>query len=308
MILNGQSVWICGHRGLVGSALLRHLKGEDVRVLTSDIDLRDQASVRTWMKDNAPDIILMAAGKVGGISANVSEPGEFSYDNVMIAANVIDGAYLNGAQRLIYLGSSCIYPKDARQPLCEDDVMNGDPEPSNAAYAMAKRMGVTLCRSHRRQYGCDFVSVMPCNLYGPHDRFDEVRSHVIPALMMKMHTAKIAGHPSVDIWGSGDALREFLYVDDCSDAIIHLLKQDTVPDVVNIGSGAEISIRDVAHKIATVVGYEGDLAFDRSKPEGAQRKILDSSRLNDMGWSAKTSFDDGLKSAYDWYQEQSNFT
>ncbi|HRQ60254.1 MAG TPA: GDP-L-fucose synthase [Alphaproteobacteria bacterium] len=300
--LEGKSVFVAGHKGLVGAALCERLKEENCTVLTiprSDLDLRDQATTHEWIRRNKPDVIILAAATVGGIGANATRPADFIYDNLMIEANVIHAAYQAGVQKLLFLGSSCIYPKFAQQPIAEDALLSGNLEDTNRAYAIAKIAGIELCQSYRRQHGCDFIAAMPCNLYGPGDRFDENASHVIPALMLKMHKAK----HQVEIWGSGAPLREFLYAADLADGLLFLLKRYSHEKLVNIGSSDEISIKDLAHKIAAVTGYDGSLVFDTDKPDGTPRKLLDSSRIQAAGWRAKTSLDEGLKKTYDWFRQ-----
>lgn len=302
--LEGKRVWVAGHRGMVGAAVVARLAGEDCDVLTSEIDLRRQVDVEVWVAENKPDAVVLAAAKVGGILANAGHPADFLYDNMMIEANVIHAAAKQALEKLLFLGSSCIYPKEAEQPIKEEALLSGALEPTNEAYAIAKIAGVKLCAAYRAQYGHDFISAMPCNLYGSGDRYDAAGSHVIPALLMKMHDAKVAGADEIEVWGSGAPLREFLYVDDLADGLVFLLKHYSGERHINIGSGQEISIADLAGAIAVVVGYEGDLKFDASKPDGTMRKLLDSSRINQAGWVAKTDLHDGLKQAYHDYLER----
>lgn len=302
--LTDARVYIAGHRGMVGSALCRRLESEDCEILTSDFDLRDQRAVQAWMSDNKPDVVIIAAAKVGGILANSTQPADFIYDNLMIEANLVHAAHEAGAQKLLFLGSSCIYPKEAAQPIAEDALHSGPLEPTNQAYAIAKIAGIELCRSYRAQYGSDFISVMPCNLYGLGDRFDEQQSHVIPALMMKAHAAKEQGALELSVWGSGNPLREFLYVDDLADACVFALQNYSDERLLNIGSSEEISIADLAHNICETVGFKGELRFDTSKPDGCSRKVMDVSRIRTAGWSPKTDLKEGLAMTYQWYVDQ----
>ncbi|WGM46439.1 GDP-L-fucose synthase [Brevundimonas sp. NIBR10] len=299
--LSGKRVWVSGHRGMVGSAIVRRLQEENCEILTAgrnDLDLTDSAAVDAWVQTNKPDVSIVAAAKVGGIMANDSLPAVFLYQNLMISANVIHASYRGGVEKLLYLGSSCIYPRLAPQPIHEDSLLTGPLEPTNEWYAIAKIAGIKLCQAYRKQYGADFISAMPTNLFGPGDNYDLNSSHVMPALIRKMHEAKLASSPSVEVWGSGTPLREFMYVDDLADACIFLTKTYSDAPHVNVGSGDEISIRDLAHLTAKVVGFEGDLVFDASKPDGTPRKLMDSTRLHDMGWSGKHGLEDGLRLAY----------
>lgn len=303
--LNGRTVWVAGHAGLVGSALCERLQTEDCALLTvprRDLDLRDQASVRAWTGRNKPDVIIIAAATVGGIGANAARPAEFLHDNLTIAANIMEAAHETGVEKLLFLGSSCIYPKEAPQPIPENALLTGPLEDTNRAYGIAKIAGLELCRSYRRQHGRDFISAMPCNLYGPGDRFDAEASHVIPALMLKMHKAKTEGTPRIELWGTGAPLREFLFAADLADGLVFLLKNYSGENPVNAGSGEEISIRDLAAKIAAVVGYEGEMVFNPEKPDGTMRKLLDSSRIRGAGWRPKTSLDEGLEKTYSYFR------
>ena len=304
--LVGKRVWVAGHRGLVGSALVRALAHEQCEVLTasrSEVDLRDRAQVDRWMRDNRPQAIFLAAAKVGGILANDSRPAEFLYENLLIQNNVIDAARKHDVEKLVFLGSSCIYPRLAEQPIKEEALLTGPLEPTNQWYAIAKIAGIKLCQAYRRQYGCDFISVMPTNLYGPNDNFDPLGSHVVPALIRKVHAAKQANAESFELWGSGSPLRDLLYVDDAADGLVFLMKKYSDEDIVNLGSESEISIVGLAEKIAAVAGYQGRLRFDRTKPDGTPRKIVDVDRLSAMGWKAKVSLDEGLRRSYEWYSE-----
>jgi len=269
----------------------------------SDVDLRRQTDVEDWLADQRPDVVVVAAAKVGGILANSTQPAEFLYDNLAIEANIIEGARRTSVAKLVFLGSSCIYPKLAPQPMPESSMLTGPLEPTNEWYAIAKIAGIKMCQAYRAQYGSDFISAMPTNLYGPGDNFDLASSHVLPALMRKVHEAKAASEKTVEIWGSGKPLREFLYVDDCADAIIYLLKHYSGNEHVNVGSGEETSIAALARTIADVIGYGGKFHYDKSKPDGMPRKLLDVARLSALGWSAQTSLTDGIRQTYAWYLE-----
>jgi len=304
--LAGRRVWVAGHRGLVGSAIQRRLAREDCDVLTVDrsgLDLRRQADVEDWIAETRPDVVIVAAAKVGGILANSTRPAEFLYDNLAIEANIIEGARRVPVAKLMFLGSACIYPKLAPQPMPEAAMLTGPLEPTNEWYAIAKIAGIKLCQAYRAQYGLDFISAMPTNLYGPGDNFDLTSSHVLPALLRKVHEAKVSGEKTVEIWGSGKPLREFLYVDDCADAAVFLLKHYSASEHVNVGSGEEISIADLARTIADAIGYTGKFHYDRSKPDGMPRKLLDVAKLTAMGWRAKTGLADGIRQTYAWYLE-----
>ena len=299
--LQGKRVWVAGHRGMVGSALVRRLHDESCTTLTAgshELDLRDPTAVDRWVKDNRPDAVIIAAAKVGGIMANVSLPADFIYDNLMIASNVIKSAHENKLEKVLFLGSSCIYPKFAPQPMPESALLTGPLEPTNEWYAVAKIAGIKLCQAFRRQYGDDMISAMPTNLYGPGDNFDLQTSHVLPALLRKMHMAREANDPTVTIWGSGTPLREFMYVDDLADACVFLLKEYSGDEHVNVGSSQEVSIRGLAEQIARIVGFTGDLVFDHTKPDGTPRKLLDGSKLAELGWTATHSLEDGIRKAY----------
>ena len=301
----GKRVWVAGHRGMVGAALLRRLAKENCEILTAtrdELDLRRQADVERWVADRRPEIILLAAAKVGGIVANDSFPADFLYDNIIMEANVIEAARQTGAERLLCLGSSCIYPKFAPQPIPEEALLTGSLEPTNEAYAIAKIAGIKLVQAYRRQHGCNFISAQPTNLYGPGDNFDLSSSHVVPALMRKAHEARKSGARTLTVWGSGNPLREFLHVDDLADALIFLLKRysDDVP--INVGTGEEQSIRRLAEMICEVVGFDGQLEFDQSKPDGTPRKLIDASRLHALGWRHTIALHEGLASTYDWFR------
>ncbi len=302
--LTGKRIWVSGHAGMVGSALVRRLKQENCEVLTSDrsVDLRDPRLVREWMSDNRPDAVIIAAARVGGIMANDTRPAEFIYDNLMISANQIHEAHAAGVEKLLYLGSSCIYPKFAPQPIQEEALLTGPLEPTNQWYAVAKIAGIKLCQAYRAQHGNDFISAMPTNLYGPGDNYDLTSSHVLPALLRKMHEAKVAERDSVEIWGSGAPLREFMHVDDLADACIFLLQNYSEDMHMNVGSGVETSIKNLAMTISGVVGFKGTLQFDTTKPDGTPRKLMDSTRLLSMGWSPAIDLHDGITDVYETFQ------
>jgi GDP-L-fucose synthase len=302
--LQGRRVFVAGHRGMVGSAIVRRLAGEGCEILTvgrSQVDLRRQQPVEDWMQAERPDVVIVAAAKVGGILANSSRPADFIYDNLAIEANLIHAAHELGVAKLLFLGSSCIYPKLAPQPLKEDALLTGPLEPTNEWYAIAKIAGIKLCQAYRKQHGADFISAMPTNLYGPGDNYDLQSSHVVPALMRKIDEARAKGAAQVEIWGSGTPRREFLYVEDMADACVFLLKHYNGSDHVNIGTGVDLTIRELAETIARVVGYRGDFVYDRSKPDGTPRKLMDGSKLAALGWRASTSLESGLKQSYDWF-------
>ncbi len=300
-------IFLAGHRGLVGGALLRHLQGlgysNIVTRTSTELDLRNQASVQEFFAQEKPEYVFLAAAKVGGILANSTYPAQFLYDNLTIATNVIHAAYQHGTKKLLNLGSSCIYPKLAPQPLKEEYLLTGPLEETNRAYAVAKIAAIELCDHYRTQYGCDFISAMPTNLYGPGDNFDLQSSHVLPALMRKMIEAKKASSPTVEIWGSGTPLREFLHVDDLAQACHFLMESFSEPGPINVGTGREISIRDLALLIREIMGYEGELVFDTSKPDGTPRKLMDVSRLATAGWQANIGLREGIESAMSWYLE-----
>jgi len=304
--LQGKRVWVAGHTGMVGSALLRRLQREDcdlLKVPHETLDLTRQRETEDWMAKARPDAIFIAAAKVGGIIANSTYPADFLYDNAMIAMNIMHTAHRLGVQKLLWLGSSCVYPKYAEQPIREDSLLTAALEPTNEAYAVAKIAGLKLAESYARQYGRHFITAMPTNLYGPNDNFDLQNSHVLPALIRKMHEAKIAGSPSVVVWGTGTPKREFLHVDDLADACVFVMKRHAGPEIINIGSGNEISIGEAAKLIARIVGYEGKIVFDTTKPDGAPRKLVDSSRLRGMGWLPGIEFETGVREAYLTWQQ-----
>lgn len=302
--LAGKSVFVAGHRGMVGSALVRRLAQEHVSLLTverREVDLRNQAAVNRWFADHSPQVVFLAAAKVGGIIANDTLRGEFIYENLIIAANVIHAAHVHGVQKLMFLGSSCIYPKLATQPLREDSLLTGPLESTNEPYAIAKIAGVKMVEAYRRQYNSDFINVMPTNLYGPGDNYHPEYSHVVAGLIRRFHEAKVAGASEVTVWGSGKPRREFLCVDDLADACIHLMKTYSDSELVNIGTGEDITIADFARVVASTIGYGGRISFDTSRPDGTPRKLLDVSRLAQLGWRAKIPLQDGIKLAYEAY-------
>lgn len=304
--LTGKRIYVAGHRGMVGGAVVRRLADEDCDVITTTrdtLDLTNQADVRDWFGAEKPDVVVLAAAKVGGIHANNTYPVEFLAENLSMQTNVITSAYANGVEKLLFLGSSCIYPKYAPQPIHEDALLTGPLEPSNEWYAIAKIAGIKLCQAYRKQYGADFISAQPTNLYGPGDNYDLENSHVLPALLRKFHEAKQAGAKEVTVWGSGTPLREFLHVDDLADALVFLLKDysDEVP--LNVGSGVEVTIRELAETIAKVVGYEATLTFDADKPDGTPRKLMDSGRLHDLGWNRARGLQEGIAQAYGHWLE-----
>ncbi len=302
--LKNKRVFVCGHRGMVGSAIVRQLVHEDCTILTAGrerLDLREQTQVRAWFNAEKPDVVFLAAAKVGGILANDSKPADFLYDNLAIEMNVIEAAFRTGVEKLLYLGSSCIYPKLAPQPIPENALLTGSLEPTNEAYAIAKIAGLKLCQAYRRQYGADFIAAMPTNLYGPGDNYDLTSSHVIPALLRKAHEAKRDRHSEITIWGTGTPRREFLHVDDAASALVHLIKVYSGMEHVNVGTGEDVTIMDVAKLICDVVGFTGTIATDPSKPDGTPRKLLDISKLSATGWRPRYGLRDGLVDAYRWF-------
>lgn len=300
-------VFVSGHRGLVGSAIMRRLEelgfSNLLTATREQLDLRDQAEVSHWFKANRPEYVYLVAGKVGGIMANSTQPAEFLYDNMMIHGTVVHAAHTFGVQKLLYLGSSCIYPRNASQPITEDQLLTGPLEPTNEAYAIAKIAGIKLCQSYRRQYGCDFISAMPTNLYGPNDNFSLDSSHVLPALLRKFHDARFADTNVVEVWGTGSPMREFLHVDDLADACVFLMNNYSDEMHINVGTGRDVSIRELAEMIRSVVNPDAQLNFDSSKPDGTPRKVLDVSRLNGIGWKASIDLADGIESTYRWFTE-----
>ncbi len=304
--LAGKRVWVAGHAGMVGSAIVRQLASENCEILTVDranLDLRDQSATRDWMERKRPDAVFVAAARVGGILANDTYPADFLYDNLAIETNIIEAAWRAGVEKLLFLGSSCIYPRLAAQPIGEEELLTGPLETTNEWYAVAKIAGLKLCQAFRKQHGCDFISAMPSNLYGPGDNFDLRTSHVIPALIRKAHEAKIGNARELPVWGSGSPLREFLHVDDCASAVIHLMKNYSGSEHINVGSGVEISIRDLSRLIGRVVGFTGEFVFDRSMPDGTPRKLLKIERLRTLGWQPSVPLDVGIASTYRWFLE-----
>ena len=300
-------VFVAGHGGLVGSAVLRRLEQEGAsRVLTAtreQLDLRDQAAVNYWFRANRPEYVFLVAGTVGGILANSTRPAEFIYDNMMIHATVVHAAHLFPVKRLLYLGSSCIYPRESPQPMKEEHLLSGLLEPTNESYAIAKIAGIKLCQAYRKQYGCDFISAMPTNLYGPNDNFDLASSHVLPALIRKFHDAKTEGRDEVTIWGTGSPRREFLHVDDLADACLFLMRRYDAAEHINVGTGEDLTIRELAELVRDIVHPQARLVFDSSKPDGTPRKLLDVSRLQALGWRHRISLADGVASSYRWFLE-----
>jgi GDP-L-fucose synthase len=300
--LKGKTVFVAGHRGMVGGALVRRLAGEEVELLTAsreELNLADQSAVNRWFADYRPQVVFMAAAKVGGILANTKFRGEFIYENLMIATNIIHAAHLNGVEKLMFLGSSCIYPKLAPQPLREDYLLSGPLEPTNEPYAVAKIAGIKLVEAYRSQYGANFVSVMPTNLYGPGDNYHPDHSHVVAGLIRRFHEANVGGRSNVVVWGTGTPKREFMYVEDLADACVHLMKNYSEPSLINIGTGSDVTIAELARLIAATVEYTGKISFDPSRPDGTPRKLLDVSRLIKSGWSTRTTLENGIRSSYE---------
>jgi GDP-L-fucose synthase len=299
--LSGKRVWVSGHRGMVGSALVRRLESENCTMLTTsrgELDLRRQADVEQWMATHKPQVVYVAAAKVGGIHANNSLPADFIYENLIIEANIIHTAYKVGVEKLVFLGSTCIYPKMAEQPIAEESLLTGPLEPTNEWYAIAKIAGIKLCQAYRRQYGCEFIAAQPTNLYGPGDNYDLQNSHVLPALLRKAHEAKLSGAKTLTVWGSGSPLREFMHVDDLADAVVFLSKHHSGEGHINVGSGQEVSIKQLATLICKVVGFEGELVFDSSKPDGTPRKLADVAKLKSMGWDKARTISVGVEQTY----------
>jgi GDP-L-fucose synthase len=305
--LDGKRVFVAGHGGMVGRALLRRLGGTGAAVQTAqrrEVDLRDQRATFAWFAEHRPQAVFVAAAKVGGILANDTRPAEFLYDNLVIETNLIEAARQSGVEKLLFLGSSCIYPKFAEQPIREESLLTGALEPTNEWYALAKIAGIKLCQAYRRQYGCNFISVMPTNLYGPHDNFDLQSSHVLPALLKKTHLAKLAGAAEMPVWGTGTARREFLHVDDLADACVFLMERYCGENHLNIGTGTDVTINQLAEHIAEIVGWQGRFAHELDKPDGTPRKLLDVTRLTALGWTARIGLEDGLRTTYDWFLHQ----
>lgn len=302
--LSGKRVFVAGHRGMVGSAIIRRLGAEGCEALVAtrdQLNLKDQRAVREWFADNRPDAVFLAAAKVGGILANDRYPADFLYDNLMIEANVIEAASANGVEKLLFLGSSCIYPKFAPQPIEEEALLTGALEPTNEWYAIAKIAGIKLAQAYRRQHGCDFISAMPTNLYGPGDNFDLHGSHVLPALIRKVHQAKLDRALSVEIWGSGSPRREFLHVDDLADASVFLMKNHSDDTHVNIGYGTDVSILELTEMVMRTVGFDGDIVKDESKPDGTPRKLMSAAKLQSMGWHPSIGLEEGITRTYRWF-------
>jgi GDP-L-fucose synthase len=305
--LADKRVYVAGHKGMVGSALVRRLARENCQIVIADrsLDLRDQRAVREWFDAHRPEVVLVAAAKVGGILANDSLPATFLYDNLMIEANIVEAARVVAVEKLLLLGSSCIYPKFAEQPISEDALLTGPLEPTNEWYAVAKIAGIKLCQAYRRQYGCNFISAMPTNLYGPEDNFDLASSHVLPALIRKAHEAKRLDERSMTVWGSGKPRREFLHVDDLADACVHLLKVYEAEAPINVGSGTDVTIAELARMVTNAVGFGGSIEFDTSKPDGTPRKLMDGSRIAALGWQPTIALDTGIAETYRSFLAQS---
>lgn len=301
----GQRTLVAGHRGMVGSAIVRRLQAERCEILCvgrERLDWRRQDETEDWFADQRPDMVVLAAATVGGILANDTHPADFLFDNLAIEINIIHAAYRADVRKLLFLGSSCMYPRLAPQPMCEDDLLTGPFEPTNEWYAVAKIAGLKLCQAYRRQHGCDFITIIPTNLYGPGDNFDLASSHVVPALIRKIHEAKESRAPQVEIWGSGAPKREFLHVDDAADGLVHLLGAYSDAAPVNLGVGRDVSIRELATTICRVAGYDGALVFDSSKPDGMPRKLMNVEKLTALGWAPRIGLEDGLRMTYDWYR------
>ncbi len=303
-VLRGKRVWVAGHRGMAGSAIVRRLAAEGCEILTvgrQEADLRRQDQVEAWMAKARPQAVFMAAATVGGILANSTHPANFLYDNLAIETNVIHAAWQTGVEKLLFLGSSCIYPRLAPQPMTEEQLLTGPLEPTNEWYAVAKIAGIKLCQAYRRQHGCDFIAAMPTNLYGPGDNYDPQSSHVAAAMQVKVHRAKQANAPTIEIWGTGTPKREFLFVDDLADALVFMMKRYSGEGHLNVGTGRDVTIRELAELAAQVAGWQGEFVYDRTKPDGMPRKVMDVSKLAALGWTARTRLEDGFRSAYAWY-------
>ncbi|WGF87259.1 GDP-L-fucose synthase family protein [Marinivivus vitaminiproducens] len=302
--LAGKRIWVAGHKGMVGSALMRRLASEGCTLLTvgrDQLDLRCQADVRAWFDANRPDAVILAAAKVGGIAANAAYPADFCFDNLAIQTNVIEGAWRAGARKLVFLASSAVYPQLAPQPMAEDLLLSGQPDPNHEGYALAKLAGIALVRGYRRQHGADFVTVLPTNLYGPGDNYHATSSHVVPAMLRKFHEAKLSAAETVTLWGTGTPMRELMHVDDMADACVRVLVAYSELSPINIGVGSDLTIRDLAETIRAIVGYDGRIVFDTSKPDGVPKKLLDTSRLQALGWRPRIDLKAGLRATYDWY-------
>jgi GDP-L-fucose synthase len=305
--LLNKKIFVFGHTGLVGSALLRRLHSESCTIITisrRDLDLMDQSGVYNFCCTQKPDIVIMAAARVGGIADNINHPADFIHSNLVIQSNIMEGSYRANVQKLLFLGSSCIYPKNASNPISENALFNGPLETSNAPYAMAKLAGIVMAQSYRKEFGCDYISSMPCNLYGSHDHFDPERSHVIPALIMKMARAKIDESDNVEIWGSGKPRREFMHVDDLADALVFMLKNYSHEMPLNIGTGQDITIAELAKMLQEISGFQGSITFNTNKPDGILQKLMDTSRIQQAGWKPEISLYNGLRQTYDWYCQQ----
>jgi GDP-L-fucose synthase len=305
--LKGKRVWVAGHRGMAGSAIVRRLASEDCELLTvsrDEVDLRRQEAVEAWMARTRPQAVFVAAATVGGILANSTRPAEFLYDNLAIETAIVHAAREAGVEKLLLLGSSCIYPRLAPQPMTEEALLTGPLEPTNEWYAIAKIAGIKLCQAYRRQYGCDFISAMPTNLYGPGDNYDLESSHVAAAMQVKVHRAKQTGAGTLEIWGSGTPRREFLYVDDLADALVFLMRRYSEERHINVGTGIDVTVRELAELVAKVAGWQGKFVYDRSKPDGMPRKVMDVSRLGALGWKAKMPLEEGFGRAYRWYVDE----
>jgi GDP-L-fucose synthase len=304
--LSGKRVWVAGHKGMAGSAIVRRLASEGCEILTVDrtnVDLTQQRAVEEWMAAARPQAVFVAAAKVGGILANLTRPAEFLYENLILEANIIHAAYRVGVEKLLFLGSSCIYPRGAPQPMREDALLTGPLEPTNEWYAIAKIAGIKLCQAYRAQYGCDFISAMPTNLFGSGDNYNLQEGHVAAALQVKIHQAKVTCAPTVELWGTGTPRREFLFADDMADGLVHIMKHYSDAPHLNIGTGADITIRQLAELIAKVADYRGGFVYDHSKPDGMPRKVMDVSKLAALGWRAPTPLEEGFREAYGWYVE-----
>ncbi|MGI2327617.1 GDP-L-fucose synthase [Planococcus sp. YIM B11945] len=303
-------IYVAGHRGLVGSAIVRNLKKMGYRNLvhrtSKELDLTQRNKVALFFEEEKPEYVFLAAAKVGGIAANNNYPAEFIRDNLLIQTNAIDAAYQNDVKKLLFLGSTCIYPKNTPQPMCEDSLLTGKLEPTNEPYAIAKIAGIKMCEAYNKQYGTNFISIMPTNLYGPNDNFDLANSHVLPALIRKFHEAKVNESPTVEVWGTGSPRREFLYSDDLAEAAVYLMNTYNDNEIVNIGIGQDISIHELAEKIKKTVGYRGDIVFDPTKPDGTPRKLVDVTKLTQLGWKASISLDHGLQLTYEWFLKNYN--
>jgi GDP-L-fucose synthase len=302
--LRGKRAWVAGHRGMAGSAIVRRLHAEDCTLLMvgrEEVDLRRQEQVEAWMAKHRPQAVFVAAATVGGILANSTRPADFLYDNLAIEANIIHAAWTTGVEKLAFLGSSCIYPRLAPQPMTEEQLLTGPLEPTNEWYAVAKIAGIKLCQAYRRQHGCDFIAAMPTNLFGPGDNYDPQSSHVAAAMQVKVHKAKLANAATIEIWGSGTPRREFLYVDDLADALVFMMKHYSGESHLNVGTGTDITIRELAELAAKVAGWKGEFVYDPTKPDGMPRKVMDVSKLAALGWNATTTLEQGFRKAYDWY-------